>query len=65
MDGVLLPTPEGHGAIFIGGQTLNSQSDALYELKNGDWLEMEQRLSFPREEFVSFYLPDDITNCNL
>ena len=61
------------GVIMVGGErTLGDGTvmrvDTIYHLPHagldGAWVELPQKLKTPRSRFVTFMVPDSLTNCN-
>ena len=61
----MVTSPNGNGIILLG---CYEKRDAIYELSNTNgtfqWLEMTQKLQYPRTETVAMLIPDDLTNCS-
>ena len=62
----MVTSPNGNGIILLG---CYEKRDAIYELSNStngtfQWLEMTQKLQYPRTETVAMLIPDNLTNCN-
>ena len=64
-DGLMVPMPDGYGAILLG---CSQAKDAMYKLFwNGndelEWITMEQKLKHPRSYSVVMYVPNEMTTC--
>jgi hypothetical protein len=65
----LVPSPDGHGVILIGGysNTDNAFQSSIYKLicdqLGCNWSEMKQQLQIARRSFVAMLIPDTLTNC--
>ena len=61
----MVTSPNGNGIILLG---CYEKRDAIYELSNTNgrfqWLEMTQKLQYPRTETVAMLIPDNLTNCS-
>ena len=65
----IVNTPSGQGIILIGGYngSYRQYSNALLELKGNseEWIHLEQKLQFPREQHVAFHIPEELTSCKI
>ena len=61
----MITSPDGNGVILLG---CSASRDIIYELRifNGDleWIEISQKLKYPREHTVPMLIPDYLTNCH-
>ena len=60
----ILPTPDGKGVLFFGGE----DQDKIFELKCNEsledckWITLQQKLKYPRFASVAMLIPDSLAN---
>ena len=63
----MITNPSGDGVLAIGGINGSDRQSAIYELSCNRfrcmWIELEQKLQYPRMNHVSMLIPDDLSSC--
>jgi hypothetical protein len=66
----MVSTPSGKGVILIGGNNVTGAGgyhayliELICDAMACEWVEMEQKLQVPRDDFVAMLIPDTLTNC--